>query len=109
MEPPPPENQRDLGVETGVQKVVIIGNGTAGMAVADEVRRHSVSCKIDVVARESHQFYNRMAIGRLLYGRTGLEDLYLMSPEWFEKKSVDVWLNTQAGDRHRGHLPLFPA
>lgn len=95
-EPPPPENQRDLGVETGVQKVVIIGNGTAGMAVADEVRRHSASCKIDVVARESHQFYNRMAIGRLLYGRTGLEDLYLMSPEWFEKKSVDVWLNTQA-------------
>lgn len=95
-EPPPPENQRDLGQESGVQKVVIIGNGTAGMAVADEVRRHSASCKIDVVARENHQFYNRMAIGRLLYGRTGLEDLYLMKPDWFEKKAIDVWLNTQA-------------
>ncbi len=95
-EPPPPANQRDLGAEMGIHKVVIIGNGTSGMAVADEVRRLSASCKIDVVAKENHQFYNRMAIGRLLYGRTGLEDLYLMKPDWFEKKAVDVWLNTQA-------------
>lgn len=50
---------------------MIIGNGTAGMAVADEVRRHSATCKIDVVARESHPVYNRMAIGRLLLGGRG--------------------------------------
>ena len=102
-EPPPPADQRDLGQETGIQKVVIIGNGTAGMAVADEVRRHSATCKIDVIARESHQFYNRMAIGRLLYGRTGLDDLYLMSPDWFEKKAIAVWLNTQAVAIDRQH------
>ena len=80
-EPPPPADQIDWGEETGIQKVVIIGNGTTGMAAADEVRRLSPTCKIDVVARENHPFYNRMAIGRLLYGRTGLEDLYLMSPD----------------------------
>jgi len=95
-EPPPPANQRDLGVETGIQKVVIIGNGTTGMAAADEVRRYSATCKIDVLARENHPFYNRMAIGRLLYGRTGLDDLYLMTADWYQKKSIDVWLNTQA-------------
>lgn len=107
-EPPPPANQRDLAQETGVQKVVIIGNGTAGIAVADEVRRHSATCKIDVLARESYQFYNRMAIGRLLYGRTGLEDLYLMPPDWYQKKSVDVWLNTHATaiDRERKQVKL---
>ena len=80
-EPPPPADQTDWGEETGIQKVVIIGNGTTGMAAADEVCRLSPTCKIDVVARENHPFYNRMAIGRLLYGRTGLEDLYLMSPD----------------------------
>ena len=95
-EPPPPADQKDWGEETGIQKVVIIGNGTTGMAAADEVRRMSPTCKIDVVARENHPFYNRMAIGRLLYGRTGLEDLYLMSSDWYEKKEIDVWLNTQA-------------
>ncbi len=100
-EPPPPADQTDWGEETGIQKVVIIGNGTTGMAAADEVRRLSASCKIDVIARESHQFYNRMAIGRLLYGKTGLEDLYLMSPDWYEKKQIDVWLNTQAASIER--------
>ena len=100
-EPPPPADQTDWGEETGIQKVVIIGNGTTGMAAADEVRRLSPTCKIDVVARENHPFYNRMAIGRLLYGRTGLEDLYLMSPDWYEKKEIDVWLNTQAASIER--------
>lgn len=100
-EPPPPENQVDLGEETGIQKVVIIGNGTSGMAAADEIRRLSASCKIDVIAKENHPFYNRMAIGRLLYGRTGLEDLCLLAPDWYEKKEVDVWLNTQASQIDR--------
>ncbi len=102
-EPPPPADQIDLGAETGIQKVVIIGNGTSGMAAADEIRRLSASCKIDIIARESHPFYNRMAIGRLLYGRTGLSDLYLMSPDWFEKKAIDVWLNTQVVTIDRAH------
>ncbi len=95
-EPPPPADQVDLGEETGIQRVVIIGNGTSGMAAADEIRRMSTSCKIDVVARENHLFYNRMAVGRLLYGRTGLEDLYLMAPDWYEKHDITMWLNTQA-------------
>ncbi len=94
-EPPPPVDQVDLGEETGIQRVVIIGNGTSGMAAADEVRRLSASCKIDVIAKENHPFYNRMGIGRLLYGRTGLDDLYLMAPDWYQKKQIDVWLNTQ--------------
>jgi nitrite reductase (NADH) large subunit len=95
-EPPPPADQVDFGEKTGIQRVVIIGNGTSGMAAADETRRLSGSCKIDVIARENHLFYNRMAVGRLLYGRTGLEDLYLMSADWYEKHNIDVWLNTQA-------------
>lgn len=106
-EPPPPADQTDWGEETGIQKVVIIGNGTTGMAAADEVRRLSPTCKIDVVARENHPFYNRMAIGRLLYGRTGLEDLYLMSSDWYEKKEIDVWLNTQATSIERDTKTLI--
>ncbi|WNK00262.1 FAD-dependent oxidoreductase [Thalassospiraceae bacterium LMO-JJ14] len=100
-EPPPPADQIDLAEVTGVRKIVIIGNGTSGMAAADEIRRLSPTCKIDVIARENHPFYNRMAIGRLLYGRTGLDDLYLLAPDWYEKKNVDLWLNTRATDVDR--------
>lgn len=95
-EPPPSANQVDLAEAAGIEKVVVIGNGAAGMSAADEIRRLSASCKIDVIAKENQPFYNRMGIGRLLYGRSGLDDLYLMATDWCEKKNVDVWLNTQA-------------
>jgi nitrite reductase (NADH) large subunit len=95
-EPPPPPNLVDHGEQAGIERVVIIGNGAGGISAADEVRRLSPSVKIDVIARENQPFYNRMAIGRLLYGRTGLDDLFLMTPDWYAKKQIDVWLNTQA-------------
>lgn len=93
-EPPPPENKVDYGIEAGVSKVVIIGNGAAGMAAADSVRRLSPSCEIHVIAKESHPFYNRMAIGRLIHGRTGADDLYLMSSDWCEIRNIGLSLNT---------------
>jgi NAD(P)H-nitrite reductase large subunit len=95
-EPPSVEPQVDLGELTGIKRVVIIGNGAAGMAAADEVRRQSPTVAIDVVAKEDHPFYNRMAIGRLLYGRSALDGIYLVPPDWAEKKKVTLWLNTQA-------------
>ncbi|HEY1721972.1 MAG TPA: FAD-dependent oxidoreductase [Magnetospirillaceae bacterium] len=95
-EPPQTEPQVDLGELTGIKRVVIIGNGAAGMAAADEIRRSSPTVQIDVVAKEDHPFYNRMAIGRLLYGRSALDGIYLVPPDWADKKKVTLWLNTMA-------------
>jgi len=81
-------------VDSEIERVVIVGNGASGSTVADEIRRISMTCEIDVIARENHQFYNRMAIGRLLYGRTGSEDLHLLPPDALKKKNINVWLNT---------------
>lgn len=86
----------DLAVKEKIKRVVIIGNGAAGITAADSLRQVSPSCKIDVISREKLNFYNRMAIGRLIYGRSAMEGLYLMSPDWYEKKDITVWLNTIA-------------
>jgi NAD(P)H-nitrite reductase large subunit len=95
-EPKSEEPVLDLGVETSVRHVVIIGNGAAGVTAADEIRRLSPSCAIDIVAREKDHFYNRMAIARLLYGRTAMAGMSLQEPNWAEKKNATVWLNTTA-------------
>ena len=93
-EPVAPQPQADLALAAGIGKVVIIGNGTAGITAAAECRRLSPSCQIDVVAKESEHLYNRMAIGRLLYGRSAMAGLHLMAPDWHAKNNVTVWLNT---------------
>lgn len=107
-EPEPTEPSVDHGVEAGVGRVVIVGNGAAGTTAADEVRRLSPSCTIDLVARENEHFYNRMAIARLLYGRTAMAGMFLNPPDWAEKKNVTVWLNTTAAtiDRENRNLVL---
>jgi NAD(P)H-nitrite reductase large subunit len=95
-EPVPESPAVDLALAAQVKRVVIIGNGAAGMTAADEIRRMSASCTIDIVAREKHQFYNRMGIARLLYGRTAMAGMALQASDWAEKKNVTIWLNTSA-------------
>jgi len=88
--------QEDLAEKAGVKRVVIIGNGVAGMAAAETLRRLSPSCAIEVVAGESQHYYNRMSIGRVVYGRTAMDGLQLLPDEWFERNKVEVSRNTLA-------------
>ena len=94
--PVPKEPEIDHGEAKGIRRVLIIGNGAAGMTAADEIRRLSPSCEIEIVAREKEHFYNRMAIGRLLYGRSAMSGMALMPADWHEKKRIGLWLNTEA-------------
>lgn len=91
----------DHALAAGISKVVIIGNGVAGTSAAEQLRRMSPSLKIDIISNEPLHFYNRMAIGRLIYGRTGMDGLQLIPDAWYASNQVDVWRNSiaQAVDR----------
>jgi NADPH-dependent 2,4-dienoyl-CoA reductase/sulfur reductase-like enzyme/ferredoxin len=78
------------------RRVVIVGNGTSGMSAAEHLRRGDAAAAIAVVGDEPHGFYNRMGIGRLIYGRSALEALVLLDEAWYERERVDLWLNTRA-------------
>jgi len=80
----------------GLQRVVIIGNGVGGTSAAEALRRDSASLDIAIVTDESFHFYNRMALGRLIYGRAGMAGLHLLPDEWYEENRIDVWRNTLA-------------
>ena len=83
-------------IDTSVERVVVIGNGVAGVTAADHIRRRHPKCEIHVVAWESHHFYNRMAISRLIYGRSAMKGLYLMPESWYDERDITCWLNTRA-------------
>ncbi|MBL8484606.1 MAG: FAD-dependent oxidoreductase [Rhodocyclaceae bacterium] len=85
-----------LPVDKSIRSVVIIGNGIAGITAADHVRRNHPDCEIHVLARESHHLYNRMAITRLIYGRSAMDGLYLQPDKWYDERRITVWLNTRA-------------
>lgn len=85
-----PSTAVDKALAIGLEHVVIVGNGVAGMGVAEALRRQSASVQIDVVSSEPFAFYNRMGIGRLVYGDSALEGLLLVPPDWPERHRVQV-------------------
>jgi nitrite reductase (NADH) large subunit len=85
----------DFTVSRSIKRMVVIGNGIAGVTCADHVRRRHPSIEIDVVADEPHHLYNRMAITRLIYHRSALQGLFLLPDAWWEANGVTPWLNTR--------------
>lgn len=88
--------------DPSVEKVVIIGNGIAGVTAADQLRRRHPDVTIDVIAGEPHHLYNRMGIARLIYGRSAMQGLYLNPDSWYEQRKITTWLNTHAVEINRG-------
>jgi nitrite reductase (NADH) large subunit len=81
--------------DRSVERVVIVGNGIAGVTAADHVRRRHPACEIDLIADEPHHLYNRMGIGRLIYGRSAMQGLYLNPDAWYDERTITTWLNTR--------------
>jgi len=99
----------DRAAQTGLQRVVIVGNGVAGMGVADALRRASASVQIDIVANEPQTFYNRMGIGRLIYDSQGMQGLALVPPDWPAQQRVQLRSSTVAAGIDRGQRRLLLA
>jgi NADPH-dependent 2,4-dienoyl-CoA reductase/sulfur reductase-like enzyme/ferredoxin len=94
--------------DRSVERIVVLGNGIAGVTAADHVRRRHPLAQIDLVAEESHHLYNRMGIARLIYGRSAMQGLYLNPESWYEEHGITPWLNTRARGVNRtdGHVRL---
>ncbi|MGH3130166.1 MAG: FAD-dependent oxidoreductase, partial [Gaiellaceae bacterium] len=94
--------------DPSIGRVVVVGNGIAGVTAADYVRRGHPTCEIDLIGREGHHLYNRMAITRLIYGRSAMQGLYLLPESWYDEHGISCWLNTRvlAIDRTRKEVQL---
>jgi nitrite reductase (NADH) large subunit len=93
---PTPSQIRRMSYDREIERVVVLGNGIAGVTAADHVRRRHPETHIDLVADEAHHLYNRMGISRLIYGRSAMEGLYLNPESWYAERSIETWLNTRA-------------
>ncbi|MFO0746910.1 MAG: FAD-dependent oxidoreductase [Myxococcota bacterium] len=84
------------GHDPKVKRLVIIGNGIAGVTAADFARRYAKDLEIHLVAREPVHLYNRMALSRVIYGKSALHGLYLQPESWYDEQRIQAALNTRA-------------
>jgi NADPH-dependent 2,4-dienoyl-CoA reductase/sulfur reductase-like enzyme len=94
--------------DPSVRRVVIVGNGIAGLTAAETTRELHPTCEIHLIGRERQASYLRTGVTSLISQRSQLQDLALRPDVWYAEQRIHCWLNTRAValDTHHQLLTL---
>lgn len=85
-------------------RFTIIGNGAAGITAAAQIAQAAPGSDIHVYTNEKYPYYPRPRLPELLAGAIQVEDLYFHNDAWYERRGIQVHLNTPvvaiAPERH---------
>jgi nitrite reductase (NADH) large subunit len=76
-------------------KIVIIGNGVAGINAAKLLSENDKNLKTEVYTQEKYHYYQRPRLIELLAGQVKLEDIYVYPEKWYKKNNIKVFLNSK--------------
>lgn len=74
------------------RKLVLIGNGMAGVRCLEEILKEDPDrFDITVFGTERHPNYNRIMLSSVLQGDTTIDDIILNSYEWYEQHHIKLY------------------
>jgi nitrite reductase (NADH) large subunit len=90
------------------QKLVVIGNGMAGMRVVEELLEVAPDLyEISVFGAEPHGNYNRIMLSPVLAGEKTLEEIMLNTPEWYQQNNITLHTGDPVVEIRRGHRTVI--
>ncbi|HWK71909.1 MAG TPA: nitrite reductase large subunit NirB [Burkholderiaceae bacterium] len=76
-------------------KLVVVGNGMAGIRTIEELLKLDTSLyDITVFGSEPHPNYNRILLSPVLTGEQTLEDIILNGRSWYEEHGITLHMNS---------------
>jgi len=90
-------------------KLVVVGNGMAGMRAVEELLDLAPDLyEISVVGAEPRGNYNRILLSPLLSAERTLDDIMLNSPEWYGEHGIALYAGktVERIDRVKRHVVL---
>lgn len=78
------------------EKLVVIGNGMAGIACVEQILKHAPKFDITVFGDETHVNYNRILLSSVLAGEKSADDIIMNDIEWYRKHNIDLRLGVRA-------------
>lgn len=92
----------------GIEKLIIIGAGIAGMSAAEEARRHTKDVEITMISKEDTLPYYRLNLTRFLAGEVRESDLTIQQQDWFKTQGIKYLIGeVQRIDRKNRSLTLL--
>ena len=73
-----------------MNKLVVVGNGMAGMACLEQILKYSPRFDVTVFGDETHVNYNRIMLSSVLAGEKSADDIVLNSVEWYQRHNIDL-------------------
>ena len=83
-----------------MKKYLIVGNGAAGNAAAEAIRRFDAEGQIVIFSREKHEFYYVPALPDYLCDEKQLRDFTIHNQAWYERNRIELKRATEITDIH---------
>lgn len=71
-------------------KIVIAGNGAAGVAAAEAIREHDSTCELSIYSEEPGTHYSRPRVIEFLGGKVSPEKIVIKSPDYYSKNHISL-------------------
>ena len=81
-----------------MKKLVVVGNGMAGMACLEQILTFSPRFDVTVLSDETHVNYNRVLLSSVLAGEKGADDIVINGLEWYQRHAIDLRVGVRMVD-----------
>jgi nitrite reductase (NADH) large subunit len=78
-----------------MEKLVVIGNGMAGVACLEQILKHSPKFHITVFGDETHVNYNRILLSSVLAGEKEIDDITINGLDWYQSNNIGLRLGVR--------------
>jgi len=81
-----------------VTRLVVVGNGMAGMACVEAILKYAPRFEITVFGDETHVNYNRVLLSSVLAGERAAEDIVINPLEWYQRNDIRLHVGVRIVD-----------
>ena len=81
-----------------MKRLVVVGNGMAGMNCLEQILRHEPRFQVTVFGDETHVNYNRIMLSSVLAGEKPADDIVINPVEWYQRNQIDLRVGVRVVD-----------
>src|SRR5688572_19454613 len=81
-----------------MKRLVVVGNGMAGMACVEQILKYAPQFAITVFGDETHVNYNRVLLSSVLAGEKAADEIVINPPAWYQNHRIDLRVGVRIVD-----------
>jgi len=81
-----------------MKRLVVVGNGMAGMACVEQILKHGPKFQVTVFGDETHVNYNRVMLSSVLAGEKSADEIVINTREWYTRNEIDLRVGVRIVD-----------